>query len=90
VIKSRRIRWEGFLSHIPEKGSAYRVLVGKPEGKNLLEDLGVDWRIKLNGILSKKLGERTVLIWLRIGTIEGSCEHDDEHSVSIQRGEFTY
>jgi len=36
-----------------EKGNAYIVLVGKPEGKNRLEDLGVDGRIKVNGILKK-------------------------------------
>ena len=41
------------MSLIPEKGNAYIVLVGKPEGKNRLEDLGVDGRIKLKGILKK-------------------------------------
>ena len=38
---------------MPEKGNAYIVLVGKLEGKNQLEDLSVDGRIKLNGILKK-------------------------------------
>jgi hypothetical protein len=31
----------------------YRVLVGKPEGKNHLEDLGVDGRIILRRIFRK-------------------------------------
>jgi len=35
VIKSRRIRWAGHVWL--EKRGVYRVLVGKPEGKGLLE-----------------------------------------------------
>jgi hypothetical protein len=31
----------------------YRVLVGKPEGKNYLQDLGVDGRIVLKWIFKK-------------------------------------
>jgi len=46
-------KWEGHLSLISGKRNAYIVLVGKPEGKNRLKDLGVDGRIKLNGILKK-------------------------------------
>jgi len=65
------------------EGKCFIVLVGIPEGNNQLEDLGVDGRIKLNGILRSRLGEWTVLIWLRIGTSEDSCECDDEHPVSI-------
>jgi hypothetical protein len=33
--------------------SAYKMLDGKPEGKNHLEDLGVDGRIILECILGK-------------------------------------
>jgi hypothetical protein len=33
VIKSRRIRWAGHVAHMGEEKGAYRVLVGKPEGK---------------------------------------------------------
>jgi len=36
VIKSRRIRWAGHAARIGEKIGAYRVLVGKPEGKRPL------------------------------------------------------
>jgi hypothetical protein len=32
VIKSRRMRWAGHVARIREK-NAYRILVGKPEGK---------------------------------------------------------
>jgi hypothetical protein len=33
VLKSRRIRWVGYVARIGEKRGVYRVLVGKPEGK---------------------------------------------------------
>ena len=45
VIKSRRTRWAGHVAHTGERRGLYRVLVGKPEGKNHLEDPGVDGRI---------------------------------------------
>ena len=36
VIKSRRMRWIGHVACMGEKRGAYRVLVGKPEGKRPL------------------------------------------------------
>jgi hypothetical protein len=36
IIKSRRMRWAGHLARMGEKGNAYRLLVGKPEGKRPL------------------------------------------------------
>ena len=36
VIKSRRMRWAGHVARMGEKRGAYRVLVGKPEGKRPL------------------------------------------------------
>jgi hypothetical protein len=49
---------------------AYRILVGRPEGRNHLEDPGVDGRIILKWIFKKwdGGGAWTGLIWLRIGT----------------------
>jgi len=35
VIKWRRMRWAGHVVHMGEERGAYRVLVGKPEGKRL-------------------------------------------------------
>jgi len=37
VITSRRIRLVGHVACVGEKRGIYRVLVGKPEGKRLLE-----------------------------------------------------
>jgi hypothetical protein len=35
VIKSRRIRWAGYVACMGEGRGVYRVLVGRPEGKRL-------------------------------------------------------
>jgi hypothetical protein len=34
IIKSRRMRWAGHVARMGEKRNAYRLLLGKPEGKN--------------------------------------------------------
>jgi hypothetical protein len=34
IIKSRRMRWAGHVAQMGEKRNVYRLLVGKPEGKN--------------------------------------------------------
>jgi hypothetical protein len=36
IIKSRRMRWAGYVARMGEKRNAYRFLVGKPEGKRPL------------------------------------------------------
>jgi hypothetical protein len=42
MIKSRRMRWAGHVAQMGETRNAYRILVGKPEGKRLLgrQDVG--------------------------------------------------
>jgi hypothetical protein len=36
MIKSKRMRWAGHVAHMWENDNAYRILVGKPEGKRPL------------------------------------------------------
>jgi hypothetical protein len=36
IIKSRRMRLAGYVARMREKRNAYRILVGKPEGKRPL------------------------------------------------------
>jgi hypothetical protein len=36
VIKSRRMRWAGHVARMGEKRGAYRILVGRPEGRRQL------------------------------------------------------
>jgi len=72
VIKSRRVRWAGHVARIGERSGVYRVLTGKPEGKNHLEDPGVDERIILRWMFRNwDFGVWTGLRWLRIGTGSG-------------------
>jgi hypothetical protein len=36
MIKSGRLRWAGNVARMGEKKNAYKILVGKPEGKRPL------------------------------------------------------
>jgi hypothetical protein len=36
MIKSRRMRWAGYVARMGEPRNAYRILVGKPEGQRSL------------------------------------------------------
>jgi hypothetical protein len=39
MVKSRRMRWAGHVARMGENRNAYRIFVGKPEGKrHLWED----------------------------------------------------
>jgi hypothetical protein len=68
VIKSRRIRWEGHVACIEERGT-HRGLVGKSKGKSPFGNSGLDGKVILRWIFRKWDGwVRTGLIWLRIGT----------------------
>jgi hypothetical protein len=50
----------------------YRVLVGKPEGKNHLKDQGVDGRMGSKWTLGRLVsGVWSGFAWLRIGTVGG-------------------
>jgi hypothetical protein len=55
-IKSRRMRWAGHVASLGEGRNVYRVLVGKPEGKDHLEDQGVDGRMGSKCALGRLVG----------------------------------
>jgi hypothetical protein len=71
-IKSRRMWWARHVAGMGEGRSVYRVLVGRPEGRKPLEDLGVGGRITLRWTLrrSGSMG-RTGFSWPRIGSSGG-------------------
>jgi hypothetical protein len=49
MIKSRTLKWAGHVACMGERRSAYRVLVGKPEGRNHLEDQDVEGSLQSLG-----------------------------------------
>jgi len=68
-IKMRRMRWAGHVTPMGKRRGLYRVLVGKPEEKDHLEEPGVDERIILRWISREwDVGAWTGSRWLRIGT----------------------
>jgi hypothetical protein len=68
IIKTR-MKWAGYVARIVEKWNAYRILVGKPEGKRPLGRPRRRWMIILGWILERWDGVMwTGLVWLRIGT----------------------
>ena len=51
LMISRKLRWAGCVAGMGERSGAYKVLVGKPEGKRPPgEDPGIDGRIILRWI----------------------------------------
>jgi hypothetical protein len=68
-IKSRRMRWAGHVARMGEGRNVYRVLVGKPKGKDHLEDQGVDGRMGTKWTLGRLVwGVWSGFTWFRIGT----------------------
>ena len=66
VIKSKRMRWAGYLARMGEERGVYRVLVGKPEGRRPLGRRRRRWvdniRMDLQEVVWTGLG------WPRIET----------------------
>jgi hypothetical protein len=69
VIKSRRMKWEKNVARMGEGRGAYRVLVGRLEGRRPLGRPRRRWEddIKMD-LQEMEWGSWTGLIWLRIGT----------------------
>ena len=53
VIKSRRLRWAGYVTRMEESRSAFKILTGKPIGKKSLGRPRHRWRTRLEWILNK-------------------------------------
>jgi hypothetical protein len=69
VIKTRRVRWVGRVTHVGERRDAYRFVAGKSEGKRPLGRPRHRWednsKVDLQGVGWEAW---TGLIWLKIGT----------------------
>jgi hypothetical protein len=56
MIKSGRMRWAGHVARVGEKRNAYRILVGKPEGKTLLGRPRRRWVENIKIVLGDRMG----------------------------------
>jgi hypothetical protein len=58
LTKSRRMTWEGHVARMGEKMYAYRILLGKPEGKRPLGKPRRRWvdNIKMDNIKMDRMG----------------------------------
>jgi hypothetical protein len=57
---------------VGERRNVYRVLVGRPKGKDHLEDQGVDGRMESKWTLGRLVvGVWSGFTWLRIGIVRG-------------------
>jgi hypothetical protein len=89
VIKPRRMRWVGHAARTGEGRGAYRVLVGKPEGRKPLGDPGIDGRIILGWISGSGMGVCGLDgASSGYGQVACACECGDEPSGSIKCREF--
>jgi hypothetical protein len=69
MIRSRRMRWAGHVARMWVKRNAYRLLVGKPDGKRPLGRPKHRWVDNIKMDLGEiGWGLLTGLFWLRIGT----------------------
>jgi hypothetical protein len=73
-LNRAEMRWAGNVGRMGEKRNAYRILVGKPEGKRPLGRPRRNWVNNINIDLRERGWDGMVwigLIWLRIGASGG-------------------
>jgi len=72
LIKSRRMRWAGYVARTGDRRGAYRVSVERPEGKRPLGRPTRKWANNIKNDQEVGWGMWTRLIFLRKGT-GGKC-----------------
>jgi hypothetical protein len=72
VIKTRRMRWAGYVACMGERRGVYTVSVGNPQGRRPLERHSHrrEYNIRMD-LQEVGCGVWTGLSWLRIGTGDG-------------------
>ena len=66
VVRSKIMRWTGHVAYVEDRRGAYRVLVGRIEGKRSLRRPGHRWEDNIKADL--EVGWVTGLMWHRMGT----------------------
>jgi hypothetical protein len=62
MIKSKRMRWAGYITRIGEKRNAYRILFGKQEGKRTQGRPRRKW--EEIGVLRYLLEGENMVVWI--------------------------
>jgi hypothetical protein len=75
------MRWAEHVARIGETRNAYRILVGKPEGKRPLGRPRRMWVVNIK--MDLRAISWGVTDWIDMGPMEGSCEHGYQSSGSI-------
>jgi hypothetical protein len=84
VIKPRRMRCAGHIACMGEIRNAYKILVGRPEGKRPLGGHRHRWEDNIKMDLWELRGMcRLDSSVSGQGPVVGSCEHSNESSCSI-------
>jgi hypothetical protein len=90
IIKSRRMRCAWHVLRMGEKLNAYRILVGRPEGKRPLRRHRRKWEADIKMDLGE-MGKRSYGLNSSDSEqrrVAGSCEHGNELSGPIKFGKF--
>jgi len=81
------MKWAGHVAHTGDRRGAYRVLMGRPEGKRPLGRPRQRWEDNIKMEFQKVGGGAwTGLMWLRSGQGMGSCDRGNEPLASIKCG----
>jgi hypothetical protein len=78
MMKSRRMTWARNVARVGAKMNAYRILVGKPEGKRPLGRPKSRWVGNIKIDLREIGWDSMDRSGSGYGPVEGSCEHGDE------------
>jgi hypothetical protein len=90
VIKSRRMRWAGYVARMGEGRGIYRVLVGRPEGKRPLGRPRNRWEDNIRMDLREKKIDRAKWIRLAQDWVQwrACCQHANETLASKKKAGY--
>jgi hypothetical protein len=86
IIKSRKMRWVGHVAYMEQRGTAYKILVGKCEGKRPLRSYKCRSKDNVTMDLKEIVCEGVDWINLTQDKVHwpGCCEYGKETSGSIK------
>jgi len=78
------MQWMRHIGHMRAVRNAYKILVRKPKGRDLLEEMDVGGKIIFQHILRKcSFMLWTLLTLLNVVPVAVSCEHSNEQTLFV-------